>query len=197
MILVENTVISDDIAENFFVCHIEKCKGACCVEGDSGAPLEPEELEVLSQIYPLVKDYLTPEGRAAIEATGTYTTDDDDDYVTPLAENKACAYAITNEQGILKCGIEQAWLDGKIPFRKPVSCHLYPIRITRYDDFDAINYHRWHICEAACSLGEKLGVPLYQFLKEALIRKYGQAWFRQLEREIDERQLTARPSEEI
>ena len=190
MILVEKAVISDDIKENFFVCDLDKCKGACCVEGDAGAPLEEEETIILEEIYLRVKDYLTPEGREAIEAQGTWVIDRDGDKGTPtIGNNGACAYSITDERGVLKCGIEQANRDGKIDFKKPVSCHLYPIRITKYDDFDALNYDRWHICDAACVLGNKLGVPIYKFLKEALIRKYGEDWYAELVREIEGEQV--------
>ena len=190
MILVEKAVISDDIKENFFVCDLDKCKGACCVEGDAGAPLEDEETIILEEIYPQVKDYLTQEGREAIEAQGTWVIDRDGDKGTPtIGNNGACAYSITDEKGVLKCGIEQASREGKTDFKKPISCHLYPIRITKYDDFDALNYDRWHICDAACVLGNKLGVPIYKFLKEALIRKYGKEWYAELVREIEGEQV--------
>jgi hypothetical protein len=184
MILVENTVISDDIAEKFFVCNLEKCKGACCVEGDLGAPLENSELAILEEIYEQVKPYLSAEGIAAIEKQGKYIKDWEDDFSTTTIDEKECAYAIYDEKGILKCGIEQAYLDGKISWKKPISCHLYPIRITKYDEYEAINYDRWSICSDACELGEKLGVPVYQFLKEPLIRKYGEKWYHELENEV-------------
>jgi hypothetical protein len=186
MILVGQAVISDDVKENFFVCDLEKCKGACCVEGDAGAPLEDEETGVLDEIYPLIKHYLTEEGIEAIERQGTWVRDWDGEKVTPtIGDNGACAYALTDERGILKCGIEQAYLDGKIGYKKPISCHLYPIRVTQYDDFDALNYDRWDICSAACVLGSQLGVPVYKFLKEPLIRKYGEDWYAELVREIE------------
>ena len=140
MILVGDVVLSDDIKENFFVCDLEACKGACCVEGDSGAPLEDEETKILEDIYPLVKDYITAEGRQVIEAQGTWVIDADGDKVTPtLGANRECAYALYDERGILKCGIEQAYLDGKTSWKKPISCHLYPIRLTKYDQYDALN----------------------------------------------------------
>ena len=186
MILVGNAVLSDDIKENFFVCDLEACKGACCVEGDSGAPLEDDETKILEEIYPLVKDYITEEGRQAIAAQGTWVIDSDGDKVTPtLGANRECAYALDDERGILKCGIEQAYLDGKISWKKPISCHLYPIRVTKYDQYDALNYNRWHICDPACQLGKSLQVPLYVFLKEALVRKYGEAWYAELLEDIE------------
>lgn len=186
MILVGNAVLSDDIKENFFVCDLEACKGACCVEGDSGAPLEDDETKILEEIYPFVKDYITEEGRQVIAAQGTWVIDSDGDKVTPtLGANRECAYALYDERGILKCGIEQAYLDGKISWKKPISCHLYPIRVTKYDQYDALNYNRWHICDPACQLGKSLQVPLYVFLKEALVRKYGEAWYAELLEDIE------------
>lgn len=186
MILIDNTCISDDIADQFFVCNLEKCKGACCVEGDSGAPLEDDELPVLADIYEAVEPYLTEEGKAAIARQGVYTTDFEGDYVTPIIEDRECAYAFYDCDKTLKCGIEQAYLDGKISYKKPISCHLYPIRVTRYEQYHALNYDRWSICKDACSLGEHLGVPLYKFLKEPLIRAYGAGWYEQLVQEAEE-----------
>lgn len=185
MIIVENAVISDDVKENFFVCNLEKCKGACCVEGDMGAPLEVDELKTLEDIYEDVKPYLTKEGQEVIEKEGRYVKDVDGDYCTPTIGGKECAYAIRDKKGILKCGIEQAHKEGKTDFKKPVSCHLYPLRITPYDHYDAINYHRWHICNPACSLGRELHVPLYRFLKDALVRKYGEEWYEELIEKIE------------
>lgn len=187
MILIEDTVISDDIAEQFFVCNLQKCKGACCVEGDLGAPLEDVELPILEEIYEKVKPYLSQAGVKAIEEQGKYVIDFEGDYSTTTIDNKECAYAIYDEKGILKCGIEQAYLDEVIDFKKPISCHLYPIRITKYDQYHALNYDRWNICSDACELGDKLGVPVYKFLKEPLIRAYGEEWYQQLSDEIDER----------
>jgi Protein of unknown function (DUF3109) len=185
MILIDNTVISDDIADQFFVCDLIKCKGACCVEGDLGAPLELDELAILEKEYENIKPYLSEAGKKAIEEQGLYIKDWEDDYSTPTIGDKECAYALWDEKGILKCGIEQAFFDGKTEFRKPISCHLYPIRITKHDHYDALNYDRWHICSDACSHGEQLGVELYKFLKAPLIRKYGEAWYKQLVREIE------------
>ena len=185
MILIEDTCISDDIADKLFVCDIEKCKGACCVEGDLGAPLEDVELPIMHEIYEKVKPYLTKEGIAAIEEQGVYIQDFEGDYSTPTIDGKECAYALYDDRGILKCGIEQAYLDGKTDFKKPISCHLYPIRIKKYDEFEALNYDRWDICSAACVLGSSLGVPVYKFLKDALIRKFGPGWYAELVAEIE------------
>ena len=185
MILIDNTCISDDVAEKFFVCNLEKCKGACCVEGDLGAPLEKSELAILDEIYPLVKPYLMPSGIEAIEKQGLYEPDEDGDFVTTTIDGRECVFANYDQRGVLKCGIEQAYNDGKVDFKKPISCHLYPIRITKYDSFHALNYDRWPICSPACSFGEELGVEVYKFLKEPLIRMYGPSWYGELVQEIE------------
>ncbi len=180
MIVLGNTYISDDVKEKLFVCNLEKCKGACCVEGDIGAPLSEEETKTLDEIYEDVAPFLSDAGRRVIEKEGTWTTDEDGEWVTPTISKRECVYAIYDEKGILKCGIEQAFLAGKTHFHKPISCHLYPIRITKYEQFEALNYHQWHICSPACTLGEQLGVPVYKFLKNPLIRKYGADWYNEL-----------------
>jgi hypothetical protein len=180
MIKIGEVLVSDDIKEKEFVCNLEKCKGACCVEGDYGAPLEDDELEILKKIYPHVKPYLSPEGIKAIEEQGTHVLDDDGDFSTPTIGGKECAYAIYDGKGILKCGIEEAYNEGKIDWKKPISCHLYPIRITKKKNFEAVNYHKWSICSPACALGKELQVPLYRFLKDPLVRKYGNDWYDEL-----------------
>lgn len=191
MIVLQNTVISDDVRDQFFVCNLEKCKGACCVEGDLGAPLEEEELAVLQESYEQIKPYMTGAGKHAVEEQGLYIKDWEGDYSTPTINNRECAYAIYDENKKLKCAIEQAYNDGKISWKKPISCHLYPIRVTKYDNFEALNYDRWGICSAACSFGQDLGVRVYQFLKEPLIRKYGESWYKELEQVIGEEEKSA------
>ena len=185
MIVLQNTVISDDLKDKFFVCNLEKCKGACCVEGDLGAPLEEEELQLLADNYEHIKPYLSDAGRQAIEEQGLYIKDWEDDFSTTTIGNRECAYAIYDDNLTLKCGIEQAYLDGKISWKKPISCHLYPIRITKYDGFEALNYDKWQICNPACSFGADLGVRVYQFLKEPLVRKYGAEWYQELENLVE------------
>ena len=180
MIVIGKTVISDDIADNYFTCDLNKCKGGCCVEGDLGAPLEPDELLKLEEIYEQVKPYLSPEGIKAIEEQGKYIFDEDREYSTPTINGNECAYAAYDEKGILKCGIEKAYEAGKTDFKKPISCHMYPIRVTKYDNDHALNYDRWEICLPACELGRKNKLPLYKFLKEPLIRKFGAAWYKKL-----------------
>ena len=186
MIIVGNAYLSDDIVEKQFVCDLLKCKGACCVEGDSGAPLDANELPIFEEIYEKVKPYMTLAGQQVVEQQGVYVIDSDGDYNTPVIEDRECAYAVYDQAGILKCAVEQAYLAGDITYHKPISCHLYPIRITAYEQFDAVNYDRWDICSPACSNGEALKVPVYKFLKNPLIRKYGAEWYRELENQIDE-----------
>ena len=180
MIELNGILVSEDVIDKKFVCDLEKCKGACCVEGDLGAPLELDELEILEEIYDKVKPYLSEEGKQAIEEQGLYVDDFEGDFSTPTIDDRECAYAIYDENKILKCGIEQAFNDGEIDYKKPISCHLYPIRLTKGKALEAINYDKWSICSDACTLGERLKVPVYQFLKEPLIRKYGEAWYDEL-----------------
>ena len=180
MIQIGQTIVSLDIVEKQFTCNLPECKGMCCVYGESGAPLEDEEIDILKRIYPTVKPYMTRAGIEIAEKEGVYTTDFDNDKVTPLVgDSEDCVYACS-DNGIVSCAIEKAYNAGKIDFRKPVSCHLYPIRITRYSDFEAVNYHQWDVCGDALRLGHKTGTPLYVFLKEPLIRKYGNEWYEQL-----------------
>lgn len=186
MLEVKNTLVHEDVLKENFVCHLEKCKGACCVEGDSGAPLDESELDILKEIYPLVKPYMTAKGIAAVEKDGAYVKDYDGDYTTTCVDtNKECAY-VTWENGITKCAIEKAYEEGKVKWKKPISCHLYPIRITNYPDFDVLHYDRWGICSSACSYGSELNVKVYEFLKNPLIRKYGEEWYEELERKLKE-----------
>ena len=179
MIQVEGKIISLDIFEKYFVCDLNACKGACCVEGDSGAPLLKEEENILDKIYEKVKPYMRKEGIIEIENQGVAVYDSDGDLTTPLVNNCECAF-VTFENGITKCTIEKAYLDGKTDFKKPISCHLFPIRIKQYRDFDAVNYEEIKICKPACECGSKLEVPVYAFLKEPLIRKYGEDWYQKL-----------------
>ena len=172
MFEIDGRVVSLDVIKEKFTCDVQKCKGNCCVQGESGAPLEDDEVLILDRIFSDLKDYLRPEGINAIREQGIYVIDEDGDKVTPLIANLECAYAIF-ENGIARCGIEKAFLAGAVDFRKPVSCHLYPIRITKYDNFEAVNYNRWHLCEDARIYGNELNIPVYKFVEEALLRKYG------------------------
>ena len=186
MIQIDDKLISEDLFSEEFVCNLAKCKGICCVDGDAGAPLDEDETKILDEIYPKIKSYLRPEGIQAIEEQGTYTLDFEGDLVTPLVNNAECAYVIFDEKGYTKCAIEKAYEDGVIDWQKPISCHLYPIRITEYSNFSAINYHEWDICSDACTLGKELGVKVYQFLKKPLIRKYGEEFYQTLSEAVEE-----------
>jgi hypothetical protein len=187
MISIDKTLISDDIFEEKFVCDLNACKGECCIAGESGAPLDKDELPILEKITEKVKPYLNKKGLKAIEKHGPYVIDSDGDYTTTLVgKEKECAFVVFDENKIAKCAIEMAHKDGVIDWQKPISCHLYPIRITEHKHYDAVNYHRWKICKDACACGSKLNVPVYRFLKGPLIRKYGKAWFKKLELAHDE-----------
>lgn len=180
MIAIDNTIVSEHLLEKKFVCDLNACKGECCVAGDAGAPLDEEEIAILEDIWDDVKPYLPKDGVKAIEKQGVFVIDEDGDYTTPLVKGKHCAFTIFDE-GIAKCGIEQAFYDGKVSWKKPISCHLYPVRITKFKTYDAVNYHKWEVCKPACECGTKLNVPVYKFLREPLIRKYGKDWYKQLE----------------
>ena len=183
MLLIDEILISDDIIESQFICDLDACKGACCINGEGGAPLEKAELTILLDIYEKIEPYLTPEGKKAIGQQGLFVRTAESnfsEYATPLVDNKACAYLSYDDDGIAMCGIQKAYEAKEVDWPKPISCHLYPIRINKNEFFEAINYDRWDICKAACTLGEKESVYLYEFLKEPLIRKYGAAFYEQL-----------------
>ena len=204
MLAIGPTLVSEELIEEQFCCDLEKCKGACCVAGDAGAPLALDELKILEEIYEKVKPFMTEEGKRTIEKKGLYVYDKDDkEWVTPLierskkeieklrqspdknqrarAELKECAFT-QFENGVAKCSIEQAYKQGVISFQKPVSCHLYPVRIKKFEGYDAVNYNQWSVCAPACALGKKLKLPVYSFVKDALTRKYGQEWFSELDK---------------
>ena len=179
MIQIEDKIISLDIFETYFFCDLSACKGSCCVEGESGAPLLYEEKKILEKIYEKVKPYMSEEGKFEVEKNGVSTIDKDGDLTTTLIEKKECSFVIF-ENGIAKCSIEKAYNSGSIEFKKPISCHLFPIRITEYRDFEALNYEKIKICKPACDCGSKLKIPLFVFLKKPLIRKYGENWYEEL-----------------
>ena len=185
MIEVGKTLVSDDVIDEQFVCDLAKCKGACCVEGDLGAPLLKEELPEIEKVIELVKPYLTKEAIEVLEKEGGYLLDEDGDYSTTTINGKECAFAFYDDNRILKCSIEQAHKEGKTDWKKPISCHLYPIRVAKLPEFEALNYDRWQICAPACDLGRELKVPVYKFLKDALIRKYGESWYAELEEKVE------------
>ena len=181
MVEIGRAIISRDILEKDFLCDLQKCKGACCIEGDSGAPVTPEEVILIEKIYPQLKKYLPEKHLNTINSTGFAVIDSDGDLVTPLVDNRQCVYSFFNDQGILTCSIEKAFNDKMTNFRKPLSCHLFPVRITEYKRFDAVNYEKLKICKPAIACGKANRMPLYVFLKYPLIRKYGEEWYRELE----------------
>jgi hypothetical protein len=191
MIAIENTLISNDILTEYFCCNLNICKGCCCVEGDAGAPLNEDEIRYLEDHLDLIKPYLTAKGRDVIDTIGVFEIAADNSMVTPLVNRAECAYLTIDENGIeaqsansakpiAKCAIEKAFEDRKITYQKPISCHLYPIRISRVGDADALNYDRWSICNDARVEGREKAVKVFQFLKEPLIRKYGSDWYEHL-----------------
>ena len=186
MFQLGKTIVSEEIIEKDFVCNLNACKGQCCIDGDAGAPLEDKETEILVDIYSDVKPFLSAEGIAAIEEQGAFIKGEDGEWETPLINGSACAYVTYTEDKITKCGLEEAYNQGITDWKKPVSCHLYPIRIKEYTELTAVNYNKWEICDPACSLGAELKVPIYKFVKEALIRKFGAPWYEELEQIADE-----------
>lgn len=197
MIAIDNVLVSDQLVKEQFVCDLARCKGACCVDGDAGAPLEKKELRKLKEVLPHVLPYLSALHRKEIEKQGVYVWHDEFGWVTPTINDSICVYGITDANGIVKCGIEQAYLDGKVKWKKPVSCHLFPVTVTPSSDgvTEYANYEpREDHCRAACSLGKKLKVPVYQFLKEPLIRKFGNAFYEALDATANE--INARAQKE-
>jgi Fe-S-cluster containining protein len=182
MFQLGKTIVSEELFESDFMCNLAACKGACCIDGEAGAPVANDERQILKDIYPKVKPFLRAEGIAAIKAKGVYTTNEGGEHETPLIDGADCAYVIFDKKGTALCAIEEAYNSGAITWKKPVSCHLYPIRVQDYSDFAAVNYHKWQICNDACALGKELQVPVYKFVKQALIRKFGEDWYEELEK---------------
>lgn len=181
MIQIDDTILSFDVFKERFLCNISACKGECCIEGDSGAPLEKSEVQVLKDILPAVWDDLSDASKRVIEEQGVSYVDSDGDDVTSIVNGRECVFTYMDKDGICKCAIEKAYREGKIDFYKPISCHLYPIRLTKYKDFIAVNVHRWKVCNCAFELGRKNSLPVYKFLKEPLVRCFGEEWYEQVE----------------
>ena len=182
---VGNCLVGDEIGVVEFVCDLDKCKGACCIEGDAGAPILESEVGEIEDALDAVKPYMTEKGRQEVEANGILDWDAAGNMVTPLVEGRECVFAVFDGD-IALCAIEQAYNDGKTTFKKPISCHLYPIRVTElFEEEQALNYHKWQICKPALKNGKKLNVPLYIFLKEPLVRAYGEQWYKDLEKEFE------------
>ena len=181
MIEIDEKIVSADLLRECFACDLSQCRGICCVEGNAGAPLEADEVDILEREYEAYRPYMTAEGIEAVERQGFMVVDADGDYTTPLVDDAECAYA-RNENGVTLCAIEKAWLEGKTPFRKPISCHLYPIRLVHFSNGSiGLNYHRWSVCEPARRCGRKLGIPVYRALREPIIRRFGEEFYRALE----------------
>lgn len=183
MFQIQNTLVSLDLAERFFCCDLEACKGECCIEGDAGAPVTEEEAEELKRLVPVVERYMLPEARARVAEAGVAYVDEEGDLVTQLVNNRNCVFATRGDggEGICLCAVDKARREGLCTFRKPISCFLYPLRITEYPTFTAVNYHRWNICRPAEELGRRKGIRLYQFLKEPLTERFGKEWYDELE----------------
>lgn len=186
MVQIDDVVVSLDVFREKFICNLDACKGQCCIEGDAGAPLEEEEVAELEKVLPVIWDQLSPQAREIIDRQGVCYTDQDGDLVTSIVNGKDCVFTCYDEKGCCYCTIEKAYRDGKVDFYKPVSCHLYPIRVGNYGPYKAVNYHRWDVCKAAVILGQKENVPVYKFLKEPLIRKFGEAWYNEMESVAEE-----------
>jgi len=191
MLQIGDTIISLELLDEHFVCDLATCKGECCIEGDNGAPLEEDEVKIIEDLLPVIWNDLTEVSKEVIRKQGVSYIDDDGEPVTSIVNGAECVFTYTDESGICKCAIEKAFREGKTDFYKPISCHLYPVRLQKYDEFLAVNYHRWNICNCARTLGGNLGVPVYRFLKEPLIRRFGVDWFNQLE--IADKELKKRP----
>ncbi len=185
MIIIDHVLVSDQVVEEQFVCDLTKCKGGCCEDGDAGAPLENIEKEYVKDFFGIVKPYMTKEGIKEIKQVGPYLYDREFGWVTPTIDGKICAYGYKDKEGIIKCAFEQAYNDGKIPWKKPISCHLFPIKLSKSKSDPGIEYMNYEpredLCKAACSLGKKLKVPAYVFLKDSIIRKYGETFYETLD----------------
>lgn len=177
--MVDNILVSDDLKDTYFACKLTACKGNCCVAGDAGAPLEEEEISILEDELHAIIPYMNEAGKAAVQQSGVFEYDVDGIYVTPLVNDEECAFVFF-EDGISFCAIERAYTEGKINYQKPISCHLYPLRMSHVGAFEAINYHKWDVCAPALIQGRSLGDPLYKYLRVPLIRKYGRKWYEKL-----------------
>jgi len=181
LVEIGNKIVSTQLFERKFVCDLNTCKGACCIEGDAGAPLTDLEINILEEELDHIKPFMREVGIKAVEESGVFYIDQENEKATTLVNKKECAFVFFDEKGITKCAIEAANKAKKTTFKKPISCHLYPIRVKHFDIFTALNYNQWDICESACDCGEKLNVPVYKFLKEPLTRAFGETFFNELE----------------
>jgi hypothetical protein len=184
MIVIDNTIISDEFRTALFCCELQKCSGSCCVEGDAGAPLEEEEISQLEDHFNEIKPFMSDKGIEAVKQSGVFDYDASGDYVTPLIQDRDCAF-VYYEGDIVRCAIQKAYDEGRITFQKPVSCHLYPVRLYKNAGFVNVKYHQWSICDPARENGKRQGLYLYQFLRDAFIRKFGADWYFKLVQQIE------------
>ena len=181
MVEIEDKIISDELFEKKFVCDLQKCKGGCCVEGDSGAPLKSKEIKEIAKNLSIIKSEMSTKGLNAIKNNDFHYVDSDGDKVTKLVDGKECVFVVFDKNNIAKCSIESAYRKNKINFNKPISCHLYPVRVKKYDSFTAVNVDSWHVCKPACECGTELNVPVFKFLKDAIVRSWGLDFFHHLD----------------
>ena len=181
MVEIEDKIISDELFEKKFVCDLQKCKGGCCVEGDSGAPLNSKEIKEIATNLSIIKSEMSTKGLNAIKNNDFHYVDSDGDKVTKLVDGKECVFVVFDKNNIAKCSIESAYRKNKINFNKPISCHLYPVRVKKYDSFTAVNVDSWHVCKPACECGTELNVPVFKFLKDAIVRSWGLDFFHHLD----------------
>lgn len=180
MFQINDTIVASDVIEESFICDLSVCKGECCVEGESGAPLEEEEVKIIEDLLPQVWNDISPAAKDIINKQGVAYRDYDGEMVTSIVNGKDCVFTYYDDKGVCKCVIEKAYREGRVDFYKPISCHLYPIRLQKYENFTAVNYHRWSVCKAAVLFGKREGVKIYQFLKEPLVRRFGEEWYKEL-----------------
>lgn len=180
MLQIKDTLISLDLVERYFCCDLDSCLGECCIDGDAGAPITEEERGKLEEVLPAVIDDLLPAARREIEENGVAYVDCEGDLVTSIVDGRNCVFTTYGPGGMCMCALEKAWREGRIDFMKPMSCHLYPVRIREYDGFTAVNFHRWKICKCAEILGRKNGIRAYRFLEGPLVRRFGREWYDEL-----------------
>lgn len=186
MVQIQDTIVSFDVITKEFCCDLKKCKGACCIEGDAGAPVTTDEIAEIEQLLPVIRQDLSEQALKVIDAQGVAYPDPEGELVTSIVNGKDCVFTVYGDDGCCYCAIEKAWREGKCSFMKPVSCHLYPIRVKRLGQFWGLNYDRWDVCQAAVIKGHREGIPVYKYLKEPLIRRFGQAWYDELELTVSE-----------
>ena len=180
MLQIQDTLVSLDLAEQFFCCDLDSCLGECCIEGDAGAPITEDERRKLEKVLPVIWNDLLPAAKREIEENGVAYIDEEGDLVTSIVDGKNCVFTTFGPGGMCYCAIEKAYREGKTDFMKPASCHLYPVRLTKYPTFTAVNYHKWKICKCAEILGRAKGIRLYRFLEGPLVRQFGQEWYDEL-----------------